>query len=122
MSTIKQILVSALVTVSFSTLAHARDNREPIVVAAAPVEIVAVGDLNLRAPSGRATMVRRVEAAAHNVCGGYYVSRELPQQAWARKCYTRAMSSAQPQIDSLLERLKAKQFASNDSVKIVVRR
>jgi UrcA family protein len=58
----------------------------------APVSItVKYSDLNLNAPAGAQTLMRRIDTAATQACGGQPDSRELGERARFDKCHSAAV-------------------------------
>lgn len=66
--------------VAFAAPAHARS----VPVDTVPQRIVASADLNLASPAGRATLERRVSAAASSVCSEATVPTQCRRDAMSR--------------------------------------
>ena len=97
------LLIASAITLSTPFVTSVPARAESIVVTenAEPRAAVSVADLNLDSPSGIATLQRRIEGAAAELC--LTTAVEPIDTRMARgKCYRTAIASGQRQIDRIV--------------------
>lgn len=104
-------LKKSLITLAFFGCASAAFAQPPAVGEAAPVKVVAYGDIiNVNSPGGRHVLDTRIRRAASYVCTGHG-RRTLQQERDQRRCVNRAIANAQGGVQRALS-LRATQVAS----------
>ena len=89
--------VAATIVGGTLTLLASGLNRAQAAESDLPTKRVSYGDLNLRAPEGRATLERRIKVAARQVCG---VESERPMIVARRKsCVRQSAANALAEVD-----------------------
>jgi UrcA family protein len=97
---VRIVALSAALLISGFSLAHAEQvTSETIIAPVSPLlerhsELVMVGDLDLRSEDGQATLMRRLNHAAKDVCGPYEDRRVLREVLGFHVCYDTAMTDA----------------------------
>ncbi|WP_226016069.1 UrcA family protein [Novosphingobium sp. FKTRR1] len=92
-------LVAALIA-PIALVAPAAHAAEPATgVEVASIE-VRYGDLNLASAQGQDQLDARLRQAARKVCGASFGPMPLSEELNARKCYTRALGTAQQTLAS----------------------
>jgi UrcA family protein len=96
----KQILIAAAALFAASQMSAPVALSATVTENDAPKIVVRYGDLNLSTPDGAATLLRRIDAAARQVCPDAY-ARDLRVKALARECRRTATANAVEQVHNL---------------------
>ncbi len=85
---------AAALTLAPMGLASAAQPLQATQPEAAPHITVHYRDLDISGRAGASTLLRRIEVAAHLVCGDLDGPRPLSETTRARQCYTQAVAEA----------------------------
>ena len=115
-------LTTALLLIAVSTAVPAA--AQPLVVEGQlPAAMIRVGysDLNLATADGRAALDARVRSAARQLCIDSGVAG-IWHKMKGRKCLTRALADARPQVRQAVADFGAIRFAGGRAIEVAVRK
>lgn len=108
---LSKLALAAVAALASTTLVTASAMAEPVAVKSAAV---AFSDLDLTSRAGSATLQRRVNAAARQVCD-FGDARNLMARAASEECRAQALAQAEPQVDAAIKRAQVRMAATVNS-------